>query len=66
MVKCVSPFLLFNLLSLQAMPAESHIDSHRPKDVVDITTVAPDVRDTSLPITLLVARLKVIKRLFAC
>lgn len=51
MVKCVSPFLLFSLLSLQAMPAESHIDSHRPKDVVDITTVA---------------RLKVIKRLFAC
>lgn len=43
MVKCVSPFLLFSLLSLQAMPAESHIDSHRPKDVVDITTVAPDV-----------------------
>ncbi|EDJ7303580.1 M15 family metallopeptidase [Salmonella enterica subsp. diarizonae] len=44
MVKCVSPFLLFSLLSLQAMPAESHIDSHRPKDVVDITTVASDVQ----------------------
>ncbi|EAA9690592.1 M15 family metallopeptidase [Salmonella enterica] len=44
MVKRVSSFLLFSLLSLQAMSAETQIDSHRPKDVVDITTVAPDVQ----------------------
>lgn len=44
MVKCVSSFLLFSLLSAQAMSAESHIDLHQPKDVIDITTVAPDVQ----------------------
>ncbi|EAB9925697.1 D-alanyl-D-alanine dipeptidase [Salmonella enterica subsp. enterica] len=44
MVKCVSSFLLFSLLSVQAMSTESHIDLQQPKDVVDITTVAPDVQ----------------------
>lgn len=44
MVKCVSSFLLFSLLSVQAMSAENHIDLHQPKDFVDITTVAPDVQ----------------------
>ncbi|EAA7681188.1 M15 family metallopeptidase [Salmonella enterica subsp. houtenae serovar 48:z4,z32:-] len=44
MVKNVSSFLLFSLLSLQAISAETPIDSHRPKDFVDITTVAPDVQ----------------------
>lgn len=38
MVKCVSSFLLFSLLSVQAMSAENHIDLHQPKDFVDITT----------------------------
>lgn len=69
MVKCVSSFLLFSLLSVQAMSAENHIDLHQPKDFVDITTVAPDVQvdmHTSVPITLLVAPLKAITRLFAC
>lgn len=70
MVKCVSSFLLFSLLSVQAMSAENHIDLHQPKDFVDITTVAPDVqvdmRYFSFPITLLVAPLKAITRLFAC
>lgn len=41
MVKCVSSFLLFSLLSVQAISAENHIDLHQPKDFVDITTVAP-------------------------
>ena len=44
MVKCVFSFLLFSLLSFQAMSAENHIDLHQPKDFVDITTVAPDVQ----------------------
>lgn len=44
MVKCVSSFLLFSLLSVQAISAENHIDLHQPKDFVDITTVAPDVQ----------------------
>ncbi|EDW8797414.1 M15 family metallopeptidase [Salmonella enterica subsp. enterica serovar Oakland] len=44
MVKCAPSFLLFSLLSFQAMSAENHIDLHQPKDFVDITTVAPDVQ----------------------
>lgn len=44
MVKRVLPFFLFSLWSLQAITAEKNIDSHRPKDFVDITRVAPDVQ----------------------
>ncbi|EOX8565926.1 M15 family metallopeptidase [Salmonella bongori] len=44
MVKRVLPFFLFSLLSRQTMATEVHIDSRRPKDFVDITTVAPDVQ----------------------